>query len=180
MRGSARVARSIAIAVIVLLSPLGANADEMRLDHRGALGLELLPGVEHASLVVNTNLPPPNFDATRFVLGLEPTIAIGREGNEIVGTLRLLRGPDWGAAFGARFRKYFGRDEWKTFADFGIKVDSTPRWAAGPHVGLGVMYEFSPLVGVFANLGGSIEFGNGIRAAAEGFLGLQARSYLIE
>ena len=84
------------------------------------LGLSLGLGLEYADVLLVQDRT--GVDAARLTLDLSPTFAVGTEGNELVGTLRLLRGPDWGGAAGFAYRGYFGRDEVKTYFQGGFKL----------------------------------------------------------
>jgi hypothetical protein len=168
-----------AALLAALASPARADLP-VRLDHRGAVGLSLDVGVEHAVFLGPNGKPVPNLEATRAVLDVSGSAGLTHDGNEFVLELRLLRGPDWGGALAAAYRVYFGREEWKTFANVGAKADTTPRFALGPNIGMGVMYEVTPVFGLFASASASLEFGAGIRGAFDAAIGLQGRSYLLE
>jgi len=170
------VIRATFLILAALAAANPAHAEETRLDHRGALGLSLGVGVEHASLVFRTDA----LDATRLTLDLMPTFAVGTEGNELVGLVRGLRGPDWGAALGFGYRAYFGRDAWKTYFQGLLKADTAPHLAGGVEAGFGVMHEFSALLGVFAQAELSVEVSSGVRVGFGASAGIQARTYVLE
>jgi hypothetical protein len=165
------------LLLAVLLVPVRAHAAD-RLDHRGALGLELGAGYEHASVSLVSD--PANLDVGRLTLDLAPTFGVGTEGNELVALIRLVRGPDWGGALAFGYRAYFGREEWKTFFQGSIKADTAPHWAIGPDANVGVMFELSSLFGFFAEIEVSVEGGQGLRVGLGGSAGFQLRSYLLE
>ena len=167
----------LALAVLLVWPAASARAAD-RLDHRGARGLSLGLGLEYADVLLVQDRT--GVDAARLTLDLSPTFAVGTEGNELVGTLRLLRGPDWGGAAGFAYRGYFGRDEVKTYFQGGFKLDTAPHWAVGPWAQFGLMYELSPLVGLFGQLELSVEGGDGLRVGGGGSIGIQARTYLLE
>lgn len=167
-----------AAILLSMFVALPALAEE-RLDHRGALGLSIAGGVEHASVLLLSNAPT-QADANRWLLELDPSFAVGTEGNELVATLRFLRGPDSGAALGFAYRSYFGRDEWKTYFQGGLKADTSPYFGIGPAGLLGVMYELTPLAGVYAQAGLSFEAGHGLRVGFEGSAGIQLRTFVLE
>lgn len=173
--------RLLAVAATLCLAA-PALAEE-RLDHRGALGLSLGAGVEHASTQLFSAANPADVklaDATRLVLELDPTFAVGTEGNELVATLRFLKGPDAGGAVGFGYRGYFGRDEWKTYFQGQLVADSVPSFALGVSAAFGAMYELSPLAGLYAQAGASFEVGANLRVGFELTGGLQLRTYVLE
>ena len=85
---------------------------------------------------------------------------------------------DWAVAFG--YRGYFGRERLKTFFDLDAVFHATPIFAVGPRIGIGIQYEITSLLGVFAATGGQIGGGAGFRASYDAGVGLQLRSYLFE
>ncbi|MBS2027089.1 MAG: hypothetical protein JST54_04215 [Deltaproteobacteria bacterium] len=172
----------VALVAVLVLAPTAARADfPPRLDHRGALGISPEIGGERADFLFVAANNVQGFDAARLTLGLELTLGLGFEGNELVVLGRYLHSrSDAGAAVGVAYRKYFGRDELKTYFQGGIKGDSTPRYAVGPWAQFGVMYELSALVGVFAQAELSVEVSQGIRVGYGGSGGVQLRTYVLE
>ena len=168
--------RRLALLSVLLLPARAGAAD--RLDHRGALGLEVGAGYEHASVLLVQD--PANLDAGRLTLDLAPTFGVGTEGNELVALIRLVRGPDWGGALAFGYRAYFGRDEWKTFFQGSIKADTAPHLAIGADANAGAMFELSALFGLFAQIEVSVEGGHGLRIGLGASAGFQVRSYLLE
>lgn len=164
--------------MLLLARPATGFAEE-RLDHRGALGLVVAPGLEYAAV---TFAPGENAsDAVRPLLELGPTFGLGTSGNELVLRLRLLKGTsDLGVGLGGGYRAYFGRDTWKTYFQVGLKADTAPHLALGPSADFGVMAELSPLMGFFLQPGLSVEIGRGLRVGAGAMLGIQGRTYVLE
>ena len=167
------------VALLALTLPPVARADE-RLDHRGALGLVIAPGLEYAAL---SFAPGESIhDAVGLVVEVDPTFGLGSDGNELVLRLRVTQGSPGGVGFGigAAYRAYFGRDEWKTYFQLGLKADTAPHLAVGPAADFGLMYELSPAIGFFLQPGLSVEFGRGVRFGAGALVGIQGRTYVLE
>jgi hypothetical protein len=80
----------------------------------------------------------------------------------------------------AGYRGYFGEERWKTFVDLGAFFLVTPRFAAGPRLGVGVQYELAPVAGVFLAGGAEVGGGNGFHYGADIALGFELRTYLLE
>jgi hypothetical protein len=164
-----------ALALAVLL-PLGAAA-QMRLDHRGSVGLLIGSGLEVQEAVSGT----VREGGTRALLDLGGTIAVGHEGNELMALARAgFGGPsiNWTAIGG--YRGYFGVDAWKTFFDLGIAAHFTRAFTLGPRVGFGVQYELGSLAGAYVGGAAQLSGGNGFRFSGELIAGFQFRSYLLE
>jgi hypothetical protein len=54
-------------------------------------------------------------------------------------------------ALDARYRAYFGTEQWKTFFDVGLWAPLRSRLAIGPLVGLGTAYDYDRSGGFYAN-----------------------------
>jgi len=177
-----RVRALVALVAVLVLAPATARADfPPRLDHRGALGISPEVGGEEADFLRVQSNDVQASVSTRLTLGLELTLGLGTEGNEIVVLGRYLYNrSDPGGAAGVAYRGYFGRDELKTYFQGGIKADTAPRFAIGPWAQLGVMYELSSLVGVFAQAELSAEISQGIRVGLGISGGVQFRTYVLE
>jgi hypothetical protein len=173
-----RWSRCLSGLILVAAVPSGAAGQE-RLDHRGALGVAIAPGIDYAGV---SFAPSENArDALGLVVEVDPTFGLGTDGNELVLRLRLLQGsPGLGFGVGASYRAYFGRDEWKTYFQLGLKADNSPHLAIGPAADFGVMYELSPWLGLFLQPGLSVEVGRGLRFGAGAIIGLQGRTYVLE
>jgi hypothetical protein len=82
-------------------------------------------------------------------LDVGATMAVGESGSDMVlrGRLVFLSAARGGSVlFG--YRKYFGRDQVKTYASFDLQGTFRPVKTLGARAGFGVMYDFSPLLGV--------------------------------
>lgn len=183
-----RAAFGAALAVLgLLLAPGRALAQEALtgtgFPHRGAVGLSLQLGGE-AATTLGSNIPArlgARASQLRGTVDVVPTLALRDGSTELVLTLRFLLGSvDRGGAAGLALRKSFGLDEWKTYVQLGAQVNAIPLWTVGPQLAFGVMRELSPVAALYAQLGGGIGFGAGIRGAAEFSIGIQGRSYLLE
>ena len=156
----------------------GAALAEDRWDHRGSLGLLLGTGYEVGETRSTSGVLA---SGSRLDADLGGTYALPGSNDEI---LMFLRGGFLGGrvdlSLTGGYRGYFGLDEFKTFFDAGLSVHATPYWSVGPRVGLGVQYEFSPVVGAYVSLAGQLGAGNGVRYDAEVTTGLQFRSFLLE
>lgn len=170
--------RTLAAAVAAALLPAAAAALEPRFDHRDSHGpvLELL--FAHDSVTAagrSTNAWRP---ALRAGWGVDVT---GDGGELIVAADLALR--SWSdpadrrvlLSTSARYRGYFGTEEWKTFFEAGLWTPLTSRLGIGPLVGLGVVYDFSQDTGVFAGAEFATAFGDGRIVSLAGLAGLQLR-----
>jgi hypothetical protein len=150
-------------------------------DHRDALGLGVATGLELADGLTRLN----SIEQQSAYVELDPTIAVGDNGNELVLELRGLDGEingggrHLGGALGGAFRFNRGQDRLKTFIDLGLKFDTSPWLDAGPHVSFGALFDFIPLFGAFGNLGASFEVGHGVRVGLEAQVGIVGRSYVL-
>jgi hypothetical protein len=150
-------------ATLLALTPLAASGLEPRFDHRDQLG----PALELV-LASDTLSTPGGTSATKVVPGLRLAFAfdpIG-EGNELVTGVRLSwPGPDPESehvrvALDARYRAYFGTEEWKTFLDVGLFAPLVSHVGLGPLVGLGVGYDFGRSGGLYAGATLATAFGD--------------------
>ncbi len=152
-----RHALLVAAAMAVLASPPRSVALEPRYDHRGKSGVLVEPLLAHDTVTV-----PGEGTRSRW----RPTLRLAYgwdvlgEGNELfLGVQSALTG--WSdprrknlrLAVDARYRSYFGTEQWKTFFELGIWVPVSSRVAVGPLVGLGVAYDFSRSAGLFLDAG---------------------------
>jgi hypothetical protein len=169
-----RLAAALALAA---LAPI-AGALEPRYDHRDQRGLSVEAFFAHDTVVA-----PGAEGKGRWRNGLRLAYAleVSGEGDEIaLGVL----GAPWQSdpdrtrvrlALDARYRGYFGSEEFKTFFDLGIWAPLEPRLAVGPLVGVGVQYDFGRVAGVFAGGGFQTAFGRYRIAGLTGTIGAQAR-----
>ena len=160
----------------LLLLPAVALADE-RFDHRGAVALLVGGG----GSILDVDTPVLAVHGNRGLVDLGGTWAIGYNGNELLGQVRVALGGtvlDWSVMAG--YRGYFGYDRLKTFLDVQLVALVKPTFLIGPRLGGGVQFELTPNVGVFAGLGFQIGAGTGLLFSRELFGGIQLRSYLLE
>ncbi len=151
-----------------------ARADEPieRLDHRGALGLTVSAGGEYVFAAAN-NLTD---NGPRVPIELGGTLSL-TDHTELRAAARIAPPVKvgWSAYVGIRNSR---GDRWKTFFDLDLAVHFTPLWAVGLRLGLGVQYEVSPVVGLFAVVGVQGAGGQGLRLGFELLLGVQFRTYV--
>ncbi len=161
-----------------------AQEREYSLDHAGSVGLIVGVGPEYSGSIKADCLFCLGEQTLIGVSGLfdiGATVAINQEGDEIVLRGRLVRlSSSNGESLLLGYRKYFGRDEIKTFASLDLQASFRPVKTLGARGSFGVMYDFSPIFGIWLDGGGSFGFGYGRRFGLETTIGMQARSYLFE
>ncbi len=118
--------------------------------------------------------------AGRFAGILGGTFAIGNDGNELKLFVQAFARAGTAWAVSAGYRGYFGQERFKTFYDLDGRFDVSPVFTVGPRLGLGLQYEATQTVGVFATLATRIGVGNGVVFNGEIFVGVQLRTYLLE
>lgn len=172
---------------------LAAASQDVRLDHRGAVGLLLGVGglrKDTSSAIENTWRGSFTVGVTFPVGFREQEIVIAASTSmtrtEVLVTMTNERiygfgidGVLWGG-----FRAYFG-EEWKTFVDLDLAVGVVPGFTAGPRVGIGLMYELSSIAGVYSTLSAQLGLGSAVGQLAIAFraelaIGVQLRSFLLE
>lgn len=166
-------------------SPMPGGLPADRLDHRGAVGLGVALGFEAQGTSTD---PGPDGSHLNYaihdegmVLRLLPALAVGDNGNELQLDLRLFQSlAHTGFSGGVGYRGYFGRDEAKTFFEFGVRADTRPAWALSGTVGIGFMYELDQLWGLMASGEIAVGYGSHLRYAAAVFAGVQLRSYVLD
>jgi hypothetical protein len=143
----------LVLALTAALLPAAAGALEPRFDHRDAHGpvTELL--LVHDTLLVSGRTTNAWRPALRFGWGFDVT----GEGSELVvsadAALRSWSDPQDDHVLlsaTARYRTYFGTEEWKTYFEAGLWAPILSQVAIGPMVGIGVVRDFSQDWGVFA------------------------------
>jgi len=161
-----------------------AQAREVPLQHTHSLGAFVAVGTEYSALVVNHCVfcgggqSITGFDS---VLDFGGTLAVGDSGSELALRGRLVfLSPAKGESVLLGYRKYFGKDEIKTFASFDLMGTFRPVLTGGARAAFGGMWDFSPIMGLWLEAGGSFGFGSGRRFGAELMLGFQGRTYLLE
>jgi hypothetical protein len=148
---------------LTLVHPAVAGALEPRYDHRDLDGIAVEALVAHDTMAISGRPTQSSWRPTiRVAYGWD---VLG-EGNELFlgvqARVASLDDPDRekvGLALDARYRSYFGTEEWKTFFELGVWAPVTSRLAIGPLVGLGVAYDFSRTSGVFVDGGFATAFG---------------------
>jgi hypothetical protein len=169
--------RAVAIA-LALVS--GLASAQQRFDHQGSLGLTVATGGEYVTAITSmatgdrggripielgvtislTNRTELRV-AGRFAPGIPPLTTIGGSGS-------------------AGIRNSFGFEQWKTFFDLEAAVHFAPVLAIGARAAFGVQYDFSPIMGVYAQVGAQIGGASALRLSFEGMLGVQFRTYVFE
>lgn len=172
-----RAARSSLVrALLVVVAVIGGGlaGEATAQNHRGSVGVSLAGGGALQGVLGETSAA----ERGGALIDLGASLAIDADGNELQAFVRGSFGattPELSAAFG--YRGYFGPDAWKTFFDVGLVADATPRFAAGPRLGLGVQYDFHPLLGGFVVADARFMIGPQVRAVGSLSAGLQLRSY---
>jgi hypothetical protein len=167
---------------LVLLASLplaGLARAEERYDHRGALGLTVAAGGEFVSYIA----PQLGSEsAGRVPIELGGTWSF-TERTELRLAGRLSPSPTGRPLAGAvlaGIRNARGTEQWKTFFDLDLAVHVAPVLIIGARAAFGVQYDFLPVMGVYAQLGGQLGGGAGLRLSFEGAVGLQLRTYVLE
>ncbi len=174
------------VALVMAMPALADDAGSVSYGHRGSVGGWVSLGPEFVASSVSV------FDqGFRSLIEVGGTVALSdRFGLHAAGRLTPWpRSPAFGVSAGARTQ--FGYGQLKTFADLDLLVhvdtltDSNGvaqplRVAVGPHVSLGLLYDVTQLVGLFASLGGTINFGAGLRGQFELLVGCQFRTFVFD
>jgi hypothetical protein len=171
-------ARRLLALAALSLAPLPAAALEESFGHEDAHGpvVELL--VLHDTVVANGVTTQAFRPAVRAGWGLDVT---GSGGELIVAadlSLRSWDDPERGrvlASATARYRGYFGSEEWKSWFEAGVWVPLASRLGIGPLVGIGAMYDFSRGAGVFAGAEFATAIGDGRVVSFGALAGFQLR-----
>jgi hypothetical protein len=160
-----------------LLGAAPAAALEPRFDHRDQMGLLLEASGSWDAVTVGDR----SESLWRWpTLRLAFTFDLSGEGDELIlggawsgdgggATAHV----DW--ALDARYRGYFGSDEFKTFFEVGLWAPLSPRLAVGPRAGLGASWDFSRGLGAFLALGFATAFGEFRGASLDAGAGVQVR-----
>lgn len=172
----ARRSPPAALLCLGLLAGAPASALEPRYDHRDQLGLLLeASGSWDAVTVGGASQSQWRWPTLRLAF----TFDLSGEGDELaLGGAWSGRGggtPDVEWALDARYRGYFGSDEFKTFFEVGLWAPVSPRLAVGPRAGLGASWDFSRGLGVFLAFGFATAFGEFRGASLDAGAGVQAR-----
>ncbi len=171
---------SLAAAAIsaAALAPVCGRALEPRYDHRDTQGVLVEPMLAHDTVAISGH---PTRSAwrpgVRVAYGWD---AMG-EGNELfLGAQTAFSWSDPARekirlAVDARYRAYFGTEQWKTFFELGLWAPVASRFAIGPLVTIGAAYDFSRWSGLFANGGFATGFGQARIATFTASAGAQLR-----
>jgi hypothetical protein len=165
-----------ALGTFVVLSPSIASSEE-RWDHRGSLGVFASPGIAAAG---RAGLTAGSDFRARLLTDVGLTMAVGDDGNELRAYGRVYYGAPVGGAGALGYRGFFGTDRWKTFFDLEAMVNVAPLFNVGPRVGIGVVYELTSILGLFAGVGAHFGAGSTFLFVADANVSLQLRSYLLE
>ncbi len=174
-----RPARRAAAAGLTLMGLLGAGsaaALEPRYDHRDQMGLLLEASGSWDAVTVGDRSQSLG---RRPTLRLAFTFDLSGEGDELMvggawsGGGGATAHVDW--ALDARYRGYFGSDEFKTFFEVGLWAPLSPRRAVGPRAGLGASWDFSRRLGAFLAVGFATAFGDFRGASLDVGAGMQVR-----
>ncbi len=151
------------VLLVLLAVPALTHGLEPRYDHREQHGFVVEPMFAHDTVAVSGQ---PTRSSWRPALRLAYGWDVAGEGNELFlgvqGRVASLDDPDREKirlALDARYRSYFGTEQWKTFFELGVWTPISSRFAVGPLVGLGVTYDFSRTTGVYLNSGFASAFG---------------------
>lgn len=169
--------------LLLLLAFAAPARAEERYDHRGALGLTVASGAEFVSFIGPQG---GSESAARLPLELGGTWSLtDRTELRLAGRLspflggRTVTGALAGTVL-AGIRNVRGLDQWKTFFDLDLAVHVAPALIIGARAAFGVQYDFLPVMGVYAQVGGQLGGGAGLRLSFEGLVGLQFRTYVLE
>ncbi len=167
-----------AIAAAAALVPVAAGALEPRFDHRDAHG----PVVELAQSYDSVTAAGRSTSSWRPALRAGWGFDVTGEGSEVIVSadvaLRSFDDPRRERVLlsaSARYRTYFGTEQWKTFFEAGAWAPIRSRLGAGPLVGLGVVHDFSQDAGVFVGGQFASAFGDGRVVSFAATAGLQLR-----
>jgi len=163
----------------VLLPFTGAGALEPRYDHRGEQSIAVEPMLVHDTVAITGHTTRSTWRPTlRVAYGWD---LLG-DGNELfLGLQSALSGFSDPArekillAVDARYRSYFGTEQWKTFFELGVWAPLRSRLALGPLVTLGVAYDFSRYSGLFVDGGFATGLGGARVASFNASVGGQIR-----
>ncbi len=152
----------LGMQLAALLAPAASQALEPRYDHRELHGVALEPLLAYDTVAVPGHTTRSTW---RPALRLAYSWDVLGEGNELF--LGAQTAFSWSdpqrekvlLALDARYRSYFGTEQWKTFFEVGVWTPVRSRLAIGPLVGLGVAYDFSRSTGLYLDGGFATAFG---------------------
>jgi hypothetical protein len=167
------------VVLALLMVPSLASAED-RYDHRGSLGLTVAAGGE---IVTAISTIATGERGVRIPLEVGATFSVSNH-IELRAAGRIAPGISpitslAGSAY-AGMRNSFGYDQLKTFFDLELAVQIAPFFAIGVRGAFGVQYDFLPIMGVYAQLGGQLGGATSLRLSFELMAGVQFRTYLFE
>jgi hypothetical protein len=161
--------------ILLLATPAVGRGLEARFDHRDQNGFVAELGFARDSVTEGHGLATT---ANRPLLRIGYGFDVSGEGDELLlgGSARLGMWNDSRAellrfALDARYRGYFGTEELKTFFDAGLTAPVSPRFAIGPRVAIGAIYDPDRAGGILALFGFSTGLGRVRLASFELMLG---------
>lgn len=171
---TAGTASAALLAALALAVP--ARALEPRFDHRDEDGIYAEMGASWDTVSADGVSTSRSAPVVRLAYG---TDLVG-DGSEFALGASLRLGPAAGPggiryAADLRYRGYFGTDELKTFFDVGVWAPFSTRWAIGPRVGLGAIYDFSRSLGLYLSMGFGTGFGQARVVALDAAAGVHWR-----
>lgn len=179
MRGALRAVAAVLVSAAAAAAPCTARALEERFDHRDQQGLVLEQLLAHDTVAITGRAAHSTW---RPALRLAWSWDMLGEGDELLvgaqGALSSWSDPDREKvrlALDARYRSYFGTEEWKTFFEVGVWAPVASRLAAGPLVAIGAAYDFSRAGGLYAEGGFATSFGQARIASLSMSVGAQVR-----
>lgn len=150
-------------------------------DHRGALGLTLATGGEIVTAI--SGVGAMSESGVRIPIEVGGTLSLS-DHNELRVAARVGPGispiTTVAASFYAGLRNSVGYHQWKTFFDLDLAVHATPFLAFGVRGAFGVQFDFLPIMGVYAQLGGQLGGASSLRLSFELMAGVQFRTYVFE
>jgi hypothetical protein len=162
------LSRARVLLALLALAGGPAQALEPRYDHRDLHGFVVEPSMAYDAVAVSGK---PGHSYWRPTLRAAYGWDVLGEGNE------LFLGAQWAPglsdpdhvkihlALDARYRSYFGTEQWKTFFELGLWAPVSSRFAIGPLVTVGAAYDFSRFTGLYLDSGFSTAIG-GARVAS--------------
>jgi hypothetical protein len=170
--------RLLALAALAAILPAAAGALEPRFDHRDSHGPILDVVTAYDSVTFSGQTHASWRPALRAGWGMDVT----GEGSELIvaGDLTLRSWHDPAEdhvifAGTARYRTYFGTEEWKSYFEAGLYAPIRSRLAVGPLVGIGVVHDFSQDWGSFLGTEFGTAFGEGRIITFAALAGVQFR-----
>ena len=185
----------LAAASLGCASAAHAQERELTRQHDGSVSAFVGLGGEFSSIVVadcffctGSSVNPDGtikrartIDGPDAILDVGGSIAVGQSGGEFMLRGRLVfLSPARGESLMLGYRKYWGKDEIKTFVSVDLMLTFEPVRTIGVRPGFGLMWDFSSIMGVWIDAGGTFGIGWGRRFGGEITVGFQARSYLLE